>query len=131
MRDQQSVAFTSKGVTDAKNKTVFPQCTSMETVEPTQELRENVHDEEEIQWVVRPDALARLLGRSFGVIVGAVVLGVFVGGITLGVVGAIFQSQSLGFAAAGGTMLLVVALLGHRPLLRYLIAGTGAISRRL
>jgi len=133
MRHQQSVAFTSKHVTDVKNKTVFPQCTPMETVEPTQELRENVHDEEEIQWVVRPNALARLLGRSFGVIVGAVVLGVFVGGITLGVVGAIFQSQSLGLAAAGGSVLLVVALLGHRPLLRYIIgtAEYAATDRRL
>ena len=47
----------------------------METVEPTQELRENTHDEEEIQWVVRPNALARLLGRSSGVIMGAVEIG--------------------------------------------------------
>ena len=55
----------------------------METFEPTQELQDNIHDGEEIQWVVRPHALGRLVGQGLGFIVGAVVLGVFVVGLSL------------------------------------------------
>ena len=96
----------------------------MQTAEPTTELRENIHENEAIQWVVRPHALGRFLGQGLGAVIGGAVLGVFVAAITAGIVGAVLESSSLAVVAGAVVFLLMVLFAAHRPLLRYLIGTT-------
>ena len=68
----------------------------MRTTDPTDDLRRNLHDDETLQWVVRPHRRARFVSKLTSGLFGAAVLGVFVGifaymwgneNVTLGIAG--------------------------------------------
>jgi uncharacterized membrane protein YdbT with pleckstrin-like domain/RNA polymerase subunit RPABC4/transcription elongation factor Spt4 len=63
----------------------------VDTETPSEEFRQNVHDDESITWVVTPDKNARLMKNVVQGIPGAAVAGVLVGGIA-----GIFAAGALG-----------------------------------
>lgn len=96
----------------------------MQTVEPTAELQESIRDDEEIQWVVRPHALGRLLGGGMISFIGGVLLGGLFGGITYVVIERVFEAPSLATAAGAVFFLLGFVLVAAKPPLQFLIGTT-------
>lgn len=96
----------------------------MQTVEPTEKLRAAIHDDEQLQWVVRPSGTARLLGTGLGALIAGLLFGGSFGAGTGFVVWQALESQSLGITAGIGVFLFLLVLIAHRPLLRFLVGTT-------
>lgn len=75
----------------------------MQAGTPTDDLRENLHDEEELHWVVRPDGRARFTLALGSGLISAVVVGVLAGGIAFW-----FRGVAWGVLAFAGVLILHV-----------------------
>jgi len=104
----------------------------MKTTDPSNDLQNALHDDEDLKWVMRPDKKARLLSRfgrfAGGFIFGAIagLIGLFVGGIAVGHWIGVPIGGLLGF-------LLVFGLFTAGPILHFFFnkAEYAATDRRL
>ena len=97
----------------------------MDTTEPTDELRRNVYDNEEIEWVVQPSATARFVSNGLGALIGGVIGGGILGVVVfLGIT--IFFTQFFVFAIPAAIVVSVGVLLWtmRRHLARWLFGTT-------
>ena len=98
----------------------------MQTTKPTGGLQENIHEDEQIEWVVEPSRAARFVDQGLGAIIGALVVSVAVGpGVYTGVASVASHAVALLAGATAVAVLVGVLLRGH--LLR-LLRGTHAYA---
>jgi uncharacterized membrane protein YdbT with pleckstrin-like domain len=97
----------------------------METTEPTDELRRNVYDNEEIEWVVQPSATARFASNGVGALVGGIIGGGILGVVVFLAITIFFTSFFLfAIPAAIATFVLVFAWTMRAHIARWLFGTT-------
>jgi uncharacterized membrane protein YdbT with pleckstrin-like domain/RNA polymerase subunit RPABC4/transcription elongation factor Spt4 len=106
----------------------------MDTTEPTDELRRNVYDNEEIEWVAQPSATARFVSNGLGALIGGIIGGGILGFVVFLAI-TIFFTQFFVFAipAAIATGAFVFFWSIRRHVARWLFGTTeyAATSARL
>lgn len=97
----------------------------MNTTEPTAELRQNVYDGEEIEWVVQPSATARFVSTGLGSVIGGIVGGGILGFVVFLAI-TVFLTQFFVFAipAAIAVGLFVFVWSVRRHVARWLFGTT-------
>ncbi|MEF8885435.1 MAG: PH domain-containing protein [Haloarculaceae archaeon] len=97
----------------------------METTEPTEELRRNVYDNEEIEWVVQPSATARFAANGIGSLIGGIIGGGVLGFVVFLAITVFFTAFFvLAIPAAIATFVVVLAWTMRRHVARWLFGTT-------
>jgi len=94
----------------------------MQTSEPTDGLHENVHGDEEIQWVVRASGLARFASEGLGAAVAGLFGAAIVGVAVFSVGGAVLGPVAV--PAAIGVAVVILALTVRNSLARFFLGTT-------